>query len=148
MIADRLLSKRNLSSIFRICTRGCMKMAIRGCKFIDFCQATRSRCNYPPAAPLAAKTLFSFAKRLPCKILEKKNAMYQRIAQPILSRVLHFSFYNFSYLKHPSVPHMHCIRLVVHRSSYQEIIFPVLCIRYKVHLTNKNKVLFSFLFIY
>ena len=68
----------------------------------DFCQATWNRCSYPPAAPLAAKTLFSFAKRLPCKILEKKNAMYQRIAQPILSRVLHFSFYNFSYLKHPN----------------------------------------------
>ena len=104
MIADRLLSKQNPSSIFCICTRGCTKMAIRGCNFIDFCQTTRSRCNYPPAAPLAAKTLFSFAKRLPCKILEKKNAMYQRIAQPILSRVLHFSFYNFSYLKHPTHP--------------------------------------------
>ena len=62
----------------------------------------RSRCNYPPAAPLAAKTLLSFAKRLPWQLLEKKNAMYQSIAQPILSRVLHFAFYNFSYLKHPN----------------------------------------------
>ena len=103
MIVDCLLSLQNLSSNFRICTRSCINTAIRGCKFKDFCPATWSRCNYPPAAPLAAKTLFSFAKRLPCKILEKKNAMYQRIAQPILSRVLHFSFYNFSYLKHPTV---------------------------------------------
>ena len=106
MIVDHLLSKQNHSCIFRICTRVFMKMAIRGCNIIDFCQATRSRCNYPPAGPLAAKTLFSVAKRLLCEILEKKNATYQRIAQPILSRVLHFAYYNFSYLKHPNVPYV------------------------------------------
>ena len=102
MITNRLLSKQNPSSIFCIRTRGCMKMAIGGCNFIDFSQTTRSCCNYPPAAPLAAKTLLSFTKRLPSEILEKKNAMYQRIAQPILSQVLHFTYYNFSYLKHPN----------------------------------------------
>ena len=103
MIADRLLSIQNLFSNFRICTRSCINMAIRGCKFKDFCPATWSRCNYPPAAPLAAKTFFSFTKRLPSEILEKKNAMYQRIAQTILSQVLHFTYYNFSYLKHPTI---------------------------------------------
>ena len=125
MIADRLLSIQNLSSIFRICTRGFMKMAIRGCNFKDFCQATWNRCSYPPAAPLAAKTLFSFAKRLPCEILEKKNAMYQRIAQPILSRVLHFADYNFSYLKHPNGAYfyrqlLYIGRVGVNRGQYKD----------------------------
>ena len=106
MIVDRLLSLKNLSSNFRICTRSCINMAIRGCKFKDFCPATWSRCNYPPAAPLAAKTFFSFTKRLPSEILEKKNGMYQRIAQPILSQVLHFTYYNFSYLKHPNTAYV------------------------------------------
>ena len=35
------------------------------------------------------------------EILENKNVMYHRIAQPVLSPVLHFPYYMFSYLKHP-----------------------------------------------
>ena len=144
MIADHLLSKQNLLSIFRICTRGFMKMAIRGCNIIDFWQATRSRCNYPPAAPLAAKTFFSFTKRLPSEILEKKNAMYQSIAQPILSQVLYLTYYNFSYLKHPNAvyghvlylsPYSFCFFLLNLAEGYLYLLIP-LTIFFKILTTN------------